>query len=110
MRSRSWYKVQSIAGLVLLLTACAQRAEPIQVKATSVELPNLPSFRPPRPAPLELGFPANPWRVLKKGTAAPDTLYGLTPQAYGALALDLAKITKWIVDANSVIDYYEGSK
>lgn len=75
-----------------------------------MELPKLPSFHPPRPAPLDIELGANPWVVVKKATPAPDDLYGLTPENYTLMSLDLAKITKWIGDANAVIDYYEGQK
>lgn len=109
MRSRSWSSRLSIALPLLLLSGCGKPPS-LTVTTKAIELAEPPRFHPPRPASLAIALPANPWTVLPKGQPAPDTLYAMTPEAYGALALALAAAAKWIGDANAVIDYYEAQR
>lgn len=62
---------------------------------------------PPRPGQLQLLSSPDPWVVVLKGQPAPYDLYGMTPGAYSLFALDLAKIAKWMGDANARIDWDE---
>jgi len=109
MKSPLKLRLLSIAA-VSMLFACSEKPQSVEVTATVPELPKPPLFHPPRPQPLQLNNSLIWWRIYTKGQPVKATSFCMLPPDYKLLAVDIAEITKYLEDANDLLDYYEAQQ
>lgn len=92
-----------IIASCLILSGCGLFTKTVETPIV-VDVPKSETFHPPMP---KMTLIENePWIVIPKGTPAPETVYGMTPNAYSINAQNMAEINRYIQALKDLLGYY----